>query len=366
MDSVTQFTLGACVGVAVLGRKIGPRRAALTGGVLGTLPDLDVFMAPDDPIEAFVQHRGWTHSLFVHAALTPVFGEVIRRMFKGLRDRPFQTWAAVFLCLTTHALLDAITVYGTRLFWPFSTDPVALGSIFIIDPLYTLPLLVVMVWAFFLRDISVRFRKTMIVCFGLTTAYLGWTAIAQFVMTQRANSLLADKKISPDRILAIPTPFNSFFWRVVGIDGDRYFNLYMPVFGGSKTATLYTYPRHLKLETCPPFSSRIAKVAMFSRGFYRIIVNGDEVSVADLRMGLTPNYAFRFTLGQFKEGRFSATPTQRREGRGDVANDIDWLLANLQNRPVTRLAETRAKTDLNAYSVIVSELKQRATIACNS
>ncbi len=366
MDSVTQFTLGACVGVAVLGRKIGPRRAALTGGVLGTLPDLDVFIAPDDPIEAFVQHRGWTHSLFVHAALTPVFGEVIRRMFKGLRDQPFQIWAAVFLCLTTHALLDAITVYGTRLFWPFSTDPVALGSIFIIDPLYTLPLLVVMVWAFFLRNMSDRFRKTQVVCLSFTTVYLGWTAIAQFVMTQRANSLLADKKISPDRILAIPTPFNSFFWRIVGIDGDRYFNLYMPIFGGPETATFYAYPRHLKFESCPPFASRISKVAKFSRGYYRIIVNGDEVSVADLRMGLTPNYAFRFILGQLKPEKLVATSTQRIDGRGDVTSDVDWLLANLQNQPVTRLAEARARTELNAYSGATAEKKARTANACNS
>ena len=61
MDRVTQFAFGACVGIAVLGRKVGPRRAALTGGILGTFPDLDVFLAPDDPIEAFVQHLSLIH-----------------------------------------------------------------------------------------------------------------------------------------------------------------------------------------------------------------------------------------------------------------------------------------------------------------
>lgn len=135
MDSVSQFALGACVGVAVLGRKVGPARAAITGGILGTLPDLDVYLAPEDPINSFVQHRGWTHSLFVHAALTPLLGEAVRYLFKPLRGARAVAWAAVFLCLTTHALLDAVTIYGTRLFWPFWTEPVAAGSIFIIDPL---------------------------------------------------------------------------------------------------------------------------------------------------------------------------------------------------------------------------------------
>lgn len=173
MDSVTQFALGACVGVAVLGRKIGPARAALTGGVLGTLPDLDVYLAPDDPVDAFVQHRGWTHSLFVHAALTPLLGEVLRRLFKPLRETRRTAWAAVFLCLTTHAVLDAITVYGTRLFWPFWTEPISMSAIFIIDPLYTLPLLVAMVWAFFQRRWTPRYSKALALCLGLSTAYLG-------------------------------------------------------------------------------------------------------------------------------------------------------------------------------------------------
>ena len=69
------------MGVAVIGQKVGPRRAALTGAILGTLPDLDVFLAPDDPIDAFVQHRGWSHSLLVHAALAPLIGEGLRHFF---------------------------------------------------------------------------------------------------------------------------------------------------------------------------------------------------------------------------------------------------------------------------------------------
>jgi len=366
MDSVTQFTLGACVGVAVLGRKIGPRRAALTGGVLGTLPDLDVFLAPEDPIDAFVQHRGWTHSLFIHAALTPVFGEALRRLFKALRDQPYQSYAAVFLCLTTHALLDAMTVYGTRLFWPLFTEPVGLGSIFIIDPLYTLPLLVAMVWAFVVGSMTLRLRKALVICFGLSTAYLSWTAIAQFWMTQRASAWLAEKKVSPDQILASPAPFNTFLWRVIGVDSDRYFNLYMPIFGGASAATLYAYPRHLRFENCPSVSERIAQVAKFSDGYYTIKMKGNRVSVADLRMGLTPNYAFQFVLGDIKSGKLVAAQTRRINGRGDVKQDFGWLVANLQNRPETRPAEAEAQIDLNAYSMSNAEYKVRSGGDCRS
>ncbi|MBO6510809.1 MAG: metal-dependent hydrolase, partial [Roseibium sp.] len=44
MDSITQFVLGAAVSTACLGKTLGPRKAALIGGVLGTVPDLDVFL----------------------------------------------------------------------------------------------------------------------------------------------------------------------------------------------------------------------------------------------------------------------------------------------------------------------------------
>lgn len=124
MDSITQFVLGAAVSTVCLGKKIGPRKAALVGGALGTLPDLDVLIPFADPIDSFVYHRGWSHSLFVHALAAPVIGEGLVRLFKGLRDARIQTYLAVFLCLSTHAIIDAMTIYGTRLFWPFYPDPV--------------------------------------------------------------------------------------------------------------------------------------------------------------------------------------------------------------------------------------------------
>ena len=71
MDSVTQAVLGAAVGEATLGRRVGAK-AALWGAVLGTLPDLDVLYPFADPVSAFTWHRGPSHSLFVLAALTPV------------------------------------------------------------------------------------------------------------------------------------------------------------------------------------------------------------------------------------------------------------------------------------------------------
>ena len=64
MDSLTQITLGAALGEAVLGRQVG-RKAMLYGAVCGTLPDLDVLLKFGDPVMDFTFHRSFSHSIFV-------------------------------------------------------------------------------------------------------------------------------------------------------------------------------------------------------------------------------------------------------------------------------------------------------------
>lgn len=58
MDTVTQITLGAAIGEAVLGRKMG-NKAPLWGAVFGVLPDMDVLTSPFvNDVQALAIHRG--------------------------------------------------------------------------------------------------------------------------------------------------------------------------------------------------------------------------------------------------------------------------------------------------------------------
>ena len=211
MDTVTQFALGAGVGAAVLGRHISPRKAAIIGGVLGVVPDLDVLYPFDDPIDAFVLHRGPSHSLIVQAVVTPLFGEALMRLFKDLRGQRMRTYLAVYLVFATHALLDALTIYGTRILWPLWPEPVGVGSVFIIDPIYTLPLLVAFVWALCLRSWTAGLRRVLTTGLVFSTAYLGWSLAAQQdgLRTGRAGARRvgsrAPKACSPSRRRSTPS-----------------------------------------------------------------------------------------------------------------------------------------------------------------
>ena len=71
MDSLTQIILGAAVGEAVAGKKLG-NKAAFWGAIAGTIPDLDVLIRHfAHPIDGALWHRGFSHSivfalLFLH------------------------------------------------------------------------------------------------------------------------------------------------------------------------------------------------------------------------------------------------------------------------------------------------------------
>ncbi|MFI0413017.1 MAG: metal-dependent hydrolase [Candidatus Thiodiazotropha sp.] len=133
MDPFTQILLGAAVGHATLGARVG-RKALFWGAVFGGMPDLDVLLPHPDAVAAVTNHRSFSHSLVTHTIVAPFLGAGLA----GLHAREGASVARwtllVWLALATHALLDAITIYGTQLFWPSTAPPVGLGSIFIIDP----------------------------------------------------------------------------------------------------------------------------------------------------------------------------------------------------------------------------------------
>ena len=182
MDSITQAALGATLAGAVAGKTLG-RSVLLTGAVLGTLPDLDVIIDYGSAVANFTQHRGFSHSLLI---LIPLSFLLAWALWRWKPQLSYQRWLLMTgLILVTHPVLDTFTTYGTQLFWPFG-PPVALNSIFIIDPLYTLPLLAGCL--FFLARPP---AKTAIVAgLAVSTLYLGWSVLAQQVMTQRVQPAL--------------------------------------------------------------------------------------------------------------------------------------------------------------------------------
>jgi len=349
MDSVTQFALGAAVSGVLLGPRIGARKAVLLGGVLGTLPDLDTFFPVADAVESFTAHRSATHSVIMQAIATPIIAEPLVRWVRGLQDARALTYAAVYTIFVTHALIDAMTVYGTQLLWPLTDMPFGVGSVFIIDPLYTLPLLTVTLWGLIVGQWHTRFARAVKVALIMSTAYMLLTIPLQQMMNARAHDVLAQQGISPERQLTIPTPFNVLYWRTIAIDGTRLINLDMPLFGDASDALAYAHPRRPDLAGCLAGTPVFEELAAFTKGIYRLEVEGERIIMTDLRMGLTPNHVFRFHIADVTaDGAKPISPPTREPVVRGTDGDVPWIMAGIRQDPTPRPAEQAAEIALNA------------------
>lgn len=303
MDSLTQMALGAAVGEAVLGRKVG-RRALVWGAVCGTLPDLDMLMRLGDPVSDLTYHRSWSHSLLVQAAVTPLVVWAIRRLQPDTARYRARWYALVFLALATHALLDCFTVYGTQILWPLPRAPESWSTVFIIDPLYTLPLLVGVAAAWRLRPRSPgRVSRLNAAGLVLSTLYLVWSVGAKLHVEAVARESLASQGLGRVPVLTTPMPFNTLLWRVVAMDGDGYYEGYYSVVADDRRVRFERYPSRTALLDPIADHWPVARLRWFTHGFYSVGLEDEAVVMTDLRMGAEPDYIFRFAVGERRNPR---------------------------------------------------------------
>lgn len=306
MDSVTQAALGAAVAVAVTGQRTGIKKAALWGSVVGTLPDLDVFIHYGDDLNNMLQHRGETHAIFYQTLVAPVIAWLICRWHHHMSQFK-HWWLAVWLVLVTHSLLDTFTTYGTQLLLPFSNYPFALESIFVIDPLYTLPLLIGVVYACRNPATGLKANK---IGLWLSSGYLLWSLVAQQWVTALVTQQLAQSTASPDRLLVQPTALNTLVWRVVMVDAQGYQEGFYALSDGSNDITFrqHMFPQQAEQLRHLPDAERLTR---FSHGFTGYFERGALLTMADLRMGMQGNYAFEFTLACYQEGAIEKVPLEQ-------------------------------------------------------
>jgi inner membrane protein len=209
VDPLTQTLLGATAGRACLGRA-GGRAALLAGAMGGALPDIDVLWASlADPDVPWAAHRHFTHALL----LIPV-GALLAAApllaFRSLREQWRTVLAAAAIGTATHGPLDACTAYGTFLYWPFTDTRVAWDIISIIDPVFTLVLLVAVIAALF----SAQARPVRIGG-ALALAYLG-LGIVQHERARTVQLAIAEHRGQHlERGRVMPTIGNLVLWRSI-------------------------------------------------------------------------------------------------------------------------------------------------------
>jgi inner membrane protein len=309
MDSVTQAVLGASIAGACAPQ--GHRRKALVlGAFLGTLPDLDVLIDFGDAVNNYTYHRGFSHSLFVLVPLAAVLWLGLRRWWAPVRAAPGRWFAAILLALVTHPLLDAHNAYGTQLWWPLPTPPTSWSTLFIIDPVFTLPLLIGAVVAF-IKPAARGSAVALVAGLAMSTAYIGWSWLAKTTVEHNARQALADSALHDAPMFSAPAPFNTLLWRIVVMTEDGYLEGFDSLVADDGPVRFARYPSDTESLVAAADIPAVKRLRWFSRDFLKSTVREDDMLVlSDLRMGQEPYYVFTHVAAEQGNPHWQEVPTE--------------------------------------------------------
>lgn len=319
MDSLTQIALGSAVGYAVMGNKVG-RKAAIYGAVLGTLPDLDVFINFGGPVEDFTFHRSFSHSFLMQLLISPLLAWLFVKSHPKTSVYKTAWFYFSFLTLSTHALLDSFTVYGTQFFWPISEYPFGFSTLFIIDPLYTIPLLVPLI-AYMLPNLSSlsRMRCTQ---YGLALSclYLCWSLGAKWHIDTINHKAFASMDLQSNRYVSTPAPLTTLLWRSVLVSDTQYYEVFTSIFDAPNDVSIQAYPRYPNLLVPVQDEWGVKRLQWFTKGIYSVKQDDDgNIVFSDLRMGLQGAYVFSFVVAKPHENTLKVADFEHLSERGDIS-----------------------------------------------
>lgn len=281
MDSITQAVLGAAIGEATLGRKIGSKGAVI-GAIIATIPDLDVLLGPlYSTVERISVHRGFSHSIVFSIIGAFIISFILSKIKWTKLIAYSRLWLFTWLALFTHILLDAFTTYGTQLFLPFSNYRVSFNTINIIDPAYTIPLLIGL-----LLSLTVyRYKKTRIkptlIGLALSTFYLILTFGIKSSVDNSFDTNLKEAGIVYNELLTVPVGMGSINWYgVAKTEESLFIGKYNAIQQSPITFTEFPINDYL-LENIN--LELVTTLKWFSKGFYTVAEHDGKIRLYNMQ-----------------------------------------------------------------------------------
>jgi inner membrane protein len=222
MDPLSQGVVGVTAAQTVSTKK-EIATASMLGFFSGMAADLDVFIhSAEDPLLFLEYHRQFTHSIIFMPMGGLICALVFYLLFKLLSKHKSLSFGRIYLFsfvgYATHGFLDACTSYGTQLFWPFSSYRVAWNNISIIDPLFTIPLLIIINIAIFKRSKIFSYFAAL-----FAISYLSLGLVQEHRANEHAVELAKSRGHTAIQLSVKPSFMNLIVWKSIYEYQDHYY-----------------------------------------------------------------------------------------------------------------------------------------------
>ena len=287
MDPVSQGAVGAAFAQSAA-KKENIILIGFIGFLAGLAPDLDVLIrSEDDPILFLEYHRQFSHSLFFIPIGSFFVALFIFPFVRGLMSLRM-VYIASFLGYATHGLLDACTSYGTQLFWPFSDQRVTWNNISIVDPIFTVPIVILLAIA-----ITKRKRIFSFIAIGWIIFYLSLGFIQYERTLSAAMDLANSRGHNAERMTLKPSFGNLILWKSIYQHEETY---YVDAIRTVRSSTwclgesieMFDYQYHLpSLDKDSQQAKDIERFRWFSQDY--LGYDDKNSLVTDIRYSMIPN-----------------------------------------------------------------------------
>jgi len=285
MDTLTHALMGAAIAQLGPARRVGNR--ALGAGVLiALIPDIDVPVGHWlGDAAALTFHRGITHSILFTLALAPLIGLLLQRWWRkdGISWRNCTLFSAAVLF--SHLLLDSFTSYGIQLLLPFSDHSFAIASISVIDPLYTLPLLLALLAIPWLTLLNPWRTRLVWLALVVSSSYLAMTLHNKQRATEQLRAGLAQEQVDYRRLFVKPTMFNNLLWRGIAESDAGYYVGFHSLQDPDLPSDFRYFDRNGELLLPHLHEAVVQDLLKVSDGYYQVEERAGELYFYDLRYG---------------------------------------------------------------------------------
>jgi len=221
------------------------------------------------------------------------------------------------------------------------------SSVFIIDPLYTIWLLLACVVAWLARERRIA-QPALVAGLALSSLYLGLSLLAKHQVERAAEEALAAQELAHAPRFSVPMPFNILLWRVVAMTPDGFVEGERSLVADRQPMRFRRYASDVDAMAQVRDLPAVQRLHWFNRGFMKAQVRGSELVLSDLRMGVEPDYSFRFAVARKEAGSWKEIPPRQLQWPWEAGRRLGTVWHRIWSEPRGDAGHEAARTSAGA------------------